>query len=161
MALNAYIAMLANGEALDGDTSISDIAGIDVSNDHIECFSVSWGSHLNSASSSSRRRGGITKLPVSLLKPIDKTTPLLYEALSTNQRIDGSIKLFDTDPDSGSTRHRFTVKLDQARLISIESVSPNTLNPDTAALPPTEQVEMLAHTLTYIDEINGVEYESR
>lgn len=160
MALNAYAEMTANGNVLDGNTSVSELGGIDVSNDHIECFSVNWGSQLNNSSSFSRWRGGITKLPVILLKPIDKTTPLLYQAMSKNQLIDGSIKLFDIDPDSGSTRHFFTVKLYQARLSSINSVSPNTLSADNVASPPTEQVEIVAQTLTYIDEINNVEYES-
>lgn len=160
MSLNAYAELTANGDTLDGNTSVSDIAGVDVSSDHIECFSVSWGSRLNTASST-RRRGRVTKLPVTLLKPIDKTTPLLYQAMAKNQRIDGTVKIFDIDPESGVTRHFFTINLERAMIISLESISPNTLSSDTTASLPSEQVELSAYTLTYIDEINGIEYQQR
>jgi type VI secretion system secreted protein Hcp len=160
MALNAYAELTANGDILECNTSVPHIADIDVSSDHIECFSVSWGSRLNTLSST-RRRGRVTKLPVTLLKPIDKSTPLLYQAMATNQRIDGPVKIFDVDPESGVTRHFFTVKLERATIISLESKSPNTLNSDTAASPPSEQVELSAYTLTYIDEINEIEYQQR
>ena len=159
MALTSYAQLTADGAALDGDTSVSTMGGIDVSSDHIECFSVRWGSHLKDTSASGRARNPVVKLPVTLVKPVDKTTPLLYQALATNQRVDGSVKIFQTDPQTGETLHRFTLQLDLARIVSLEGISPNTLGADTAVLPPTEQVQLLAQTLTYIDEVNGVEYE--
>jgi type VI secretion system Hcp family effector len=161
MALNAYAELLVDGELLDGDTSVNEMGGIDVSSDHIECFSVSWGSRLNNRTPSRRRRNKVNKQPITILKPIDKTTPLLYQAIATNQRIDCTLKIFGINSDTGETVHAFTLKLDQATLISLKSLSPNTLNADTALLPLTDQLELLAQTLTYTDEINGIEYEDR
>lgn len=161
MALNSYAELTINGEELDGDTSISEIAGIDVSSHHLECFSVRWASRLKSPSSAGRVRSTVKKQPVILLKPLDKSTPLLHKALATNQRIDGTIKIFGFDTQSGETHHFFSLKLDQARIVSLESISANTLSTDTATLPPTEQVELIAQTLTYIDVINDIEYEDR
>ena len=161
MALNSYAELTVDGSLLDGDTSITEIGGIDVSSNHIECFSVSWGSRLSNRSSSGRRRSKVNKLPITILKPIDKSTPLLYRAIATNQIISCTVKIFGLDSDTGETRHVFTLKLEQARIYSLKSVSPNTLNADTASLPPTEQMELLAQTLTYTDEINSIEYEDR
>lgn len=155
MALNAYANLTVNGTALQGDTSIAVIGGVDVSADHIELFEVRWGSVMPTGGSA---RGRLDMQPVVLTKRIDQTTPLLYKAMAENSRLDGEIKLFDTHPDSGETRHRFTLIVMRGRVQSIASASPDSLDPALASRPAREVLTLTVGSLTYQDEVASVSY---
>lgn len=157
MALNAYARLTVNGEALQGDTTVQTLGGVDVSSDHIEVYELKWGSAAPAAESGGRT-GRVAMLPVLITKRIDHSTPRLYQALVTNGQVEGDIKIFDTSADDGSTRHRFTLVLGRSRLQSISSSSPDSLDPEVSARPPREVVAIIATSLTYRDEIHGVEF---
>lgn len=165
MALNAYAELTLDGNALSGDVSLSTLGGVDVSSDHIECFEVRWGARWGAEVREQRtvsrtaRPEPSSLLPVSLLKPVDRTTPLFYRGLRESHRVSGDIKLFDNDPDSGETRHRFTIRITDGRIQSIQSVSPDALDPALANRLPSETVEILPRIIAYMDEIDGIEYE--
>jgi type VI secretion system Hcp family effector len=158
MALNAYARLTINGQALQGDTSVQAMGSVDVSSDHIEVSELRWGSAVPAAASGGRT-GRAEMLPVLITKRIDQTTPRLYEALVKNSQVEGEIKIFDTDPNDGTTRHRFTLVLGRGRLQSVTSSSPDTLDPAFSARPPREVVAITATSLTYRDEIHSVEYQ--
>jgi type VI secretion system Hcp family effector len=157
MAFNAYASLTANGTPLFGDVSITSIGGVDVSSDHIELHEVLWGARIGTEGQSRRAATERVPLPLSLTKPVDSTTPELYQALARNADIAGEIKIFDTNPEDGTTRHRFSLLLQRARIASISSVAPGPFRqegPDR----PYEVVELVPHTLTYRDVVNGKEY---
>lgn len=158
MALNSYAQLTLNGSALSGDVTVFEIGSVDVSADHIEIHEVRWGAAVPVASSTARP-GKPALQPVVITKRIDQTTPLLYQALFTNMAVDGDIKLFDSDPDSGGTRHRFTVKIAKARIQSIDSCSPDTFEPAVMTRPAREVVTIAAASVNWRDEVNGVEYQ--
>ena len=157
MAFNSYARLTLNGTPLAGDTTVAEIGGVDVSADHIEVYEVRWGS-ASAMASADGRPGRAQVQPVLITKRVDQSTPRLYQAMMTNAAIDGAIKLFDTHPDSGEVRHRFTLTLAKARIQSITSCSPDTLDTAVAARPAREVVAIAAATLTYSDEVNSVEY---
>ncbi|MFK7990529.1 MAG: type VI secretion system tube protein TssD [Sandaracinaceae bacterium] len=159
MALNAYCAGTINGTALNGDVTMATIGGVDVSADHMECYEVKWGTRISTEGQAHRASSHRRIQPVCIMKRIDQTTPLLYQGLKENQRFDGTIKIFDNDPDSGETRHRFTVTLTQARLLSIESFVPDAFDADESNRPPYEVLQLVPHTITYTDEINSTEFQ--
>jgi hypothetical protein len=79
--------------------------------------------------------------------------------MAEGQRIDGDIKIFDNDPDSGETRHRFTIRLTQAEVVGISSNLPDAFDADDANRPPYEYIQIQPGILTWVDEINSVEYD--
>ena len=153
MALNFYAAFTLGGTALNGDVTMETIGGVDVSSDHIEGYELRFGTRVSTEGQAHRASSHRRILPVRIMKRIDQTTPLLYQGLKQNQRLDGDIKIFDNDPDSGETRHRFTVRLTQARVLSIESSVPDAFDADESNRPPYEVIELVPHTLAYVDEI--------
>lgn len=158
MALNAYAALTYNGTALAGDVTMTTIGGVDVSADHIECYQVKWGSRVGTEGQSHRASSFLRVLPIALMKRIDGTTPELYQALSENATIAGDIKVFDTNPEDGITRHRFTITISGARILSIESCSPDAFDADVSNRPPYEVIEIVPHTITYTDVVFSKEY---
>jgi len=158
MALHAYAQLSSNGSALTGDTMLVEIGGIDVSSEHIEIYELIFGSSRGISGKSGRARGHRQLSPIELVKRTDQTTPLLYQALSENQRIDGDIKLFDADPDSGEIRHRFTVTLAGARVSSLTTISPDVYDADASNRPIYDLLELAVNTITYTDMVNSVEY---
>lgn len=157
MALKAYAALTLNGTALDGDTSVNQIGGVDVSDGHIEVYEVRWGASVPTANTAGRL-GKAELAPVVFSKRIDQTTPLLYEGLFTNMLVDGRVKLFDNDPDSGEVQHRFTLAITKARIQAIDSRSPDTHDPGTTAHPAREMVTIVGGSVTWRDEVKGIEY---
>ncbi len=159
MAQLFYCEFTINGSALTGDVSNSTMGGVDVSADHIEGYELHFGSRQAAKEAGSARAGRRTIDPVRIRKPTDRTTPLLYRALVMNQVLDGTIKLFDTNPDSGETRHRFSIQLSNARISAVATTSPDVHDPANNPRPIFEWVEITAPTVAYTDEVNSVEFE--
>jgi type VI secretion system secreted protein Hcp len=150
--LNPFAELTLNGAKLEGDVSLTTTGGVDVSKDHIELFSLDWGSLWDTSQRQPRRQ----LLPVVFTKRIDRTTPLLYRALTEQATVAGEIKLFDTNPEDGSTRYRFRLTLEDARIVKVESSLPNTF--DFGAFGLRETVEIAPRTITYTDVVNGVTF---
>lgn len=159
MALNFYCAFNLAGTALSGDVTMATIGTIDVSADHIEGYELHFGTRVGTEGQAHRASSHRRIEPVRICKRTDGTTPLLYQGLKQNQRLDGDIKIFDNDPDSGETRHRFTVRLTQCRILAINTTSPDAFDADASNRPVSEWLELVPHTIAYIDEINSAEFE--
>lgn len=158
MALNSYARLRVNGTALDGDTMLQQIGGVDVSSDHLEVYEVRWGSGVPAATVTGRP-GRLEMQPILITKRVDQATPRLYQALATNAAVDGDIKLFETHPQDGTSRHRFTLVIAKARIQSIASCSPDTLDAALSTRPAREVVAIAATSVTYRDEVHSVEYQ--
>lgn len=159
MALHSYASLSVAGSELTGDVSVSQLGGVDVSSGHIELFEVHFGTRIGTEGQAHRAASRRTILPVRLVKRLDQTTPRLYQALKQNVRVDGDVKMFDNDPDTGETRHRFTLRISQARITLVETWTPNPFDADQSNRPPHELVEMVPHTIAYVDEVHSVEFE--
>ena len=72
--------------------------------------------------------------------------------------IEGQIKLFDTHPEDGSTRHRFTLAISKARIASIQSHLLDSLDPATSGRPAVETIELVPHMISYTDEVYSTEF---
>lgn len=159
MALNGYARMTVDGSALTGDVSVPSIGGVDVSTDHVEVHSLHLGVVVVGDDGGPRRPGRREFLPVRMSKPTDGTTPLMVRAASEAQRVEARFLLFDNDPTSGETRHRFTVRIAQGRVSAVTTEQSDVLDPDTSHRPVTDHVELVARTIAWVDEVHGVEFE--
>jgi len=95
--------------------------------------------------------------PIFIRKRIDKSSPLLAKALCNNEVIDATFKFFRPSPaGDGTTQQFFSVEIAEGRVASIKRVSPDTIDPASAAEPPTEEVGFVFHTITWTYEDGGI-----
>jgi len=57
--------------------------------------------------------------PLTILKPVDKSTPLLYKALTTGEHLTNVIIKFYSQSSTGQSEHAFTVELETAIIVSM------------------------------------------
>lgn len=89
--------------------------------------------------------------PVTFVKPQDKSTPLLYQALATIQPVQSAeFRFYSTA--GGPAVHTYTLTLQNAFISSISSAV------GTGDGEPTEAVSIAFATATWTDVVSGVEY---
>jgi type VI secretion system secreted protein Hcp len=157
----AAITLTGSGITLEGEHDVVAFGGVDVSQGHIEVYQVSWGTNVRLTSVSTTTTGRRTVDPVRFLKRVDRTTPLLYQALVQNQNVEAEIKLFAENPVNGSIEHFFTVHVDPGRLVSIQSTNPSVFDATNDPLPVYEVVELQPRRIRYIDIRSGTEFEDQ
>jgi len=146
-ALNGYAQLYVNGELLDGDVTMATIGGVDVSTGYIEVYGFNQ-SLIAKAKSA----------PITIMKRIDQTTPVIASAVAEEKVVTGQILLFDNDPDSGETRHRFTISLSGGLAVESTIVLPDAFDPQQANKPPYEYLQIVPGSYTLTDELNATEY---
>jgi len=163
MSFNCYAFLTANGTALVGDVTVTNMGPDDVSADSMELFETSWGVTTAAEGSSGARRGSrrMQDLPITFTKRLDGASPMLMQALVENHTIEGRFDFYDTASEvggDGTTRKRYTIEVEGARVIEINSVSPNTLEAEVLGLPMMETVKIVYHTVTHTDHVQSTEY---
>ena len=97
--------------------------------------------------------------PLSIVKEIDKSSPKLYQALATGERLsDVTIKWYRLDC-TGAEENYFTIYLEDARIVSIRSCTPSALDLGLTNYSPVEEVSFLYHKITWTWELDGIEFE--
>ena len=151
-ALNAYMRLTLNGTAVTGEVSVNQLGGVDVSSDHIECHAVNL----------ELIGGGTSRLqatPLKIVKRIDQSTPLLARALSRNEVVQGTLRYFRLNTDTGETEEYFNIVIDAGRVSSVRHWTPNNLDPAASQYPFMEEVSFTFQRLTFKDLIFGAEHE--
>lgn len=98
--------------------------------------------------------------PIKIIKRIDQSSPLLHQALCNNEELEVAIKFYRPNPSGdGTTEHFYTIRLRQARVSSIKTVLPNTLDMSTVSAPAVEEVSFVFGTINWVYESNGIEFE--
>ena len=158
-ALNAYMTLTCGGTEIQGDPpGITNFGGVDVST-MIEVYAVGLNVSVARESTSGSLSGKRSYKPIRLLKRVDKSTPLIVQALAENQSCDAIIRLFDVDPDSGVTRHFFTITITQGRIAALMPVVPSTLDAATASAPISESLSIAFGTIGFESETGSTAYE--
>ena len=90
--------------------------------------------------------------PLTITKIFDKSSPLLYTALSTGERLNVcEIKWYRTSV-SGTQEHYFTIKLEDAIITNISSYMPNCQDPSQAHFTHLEDVSFSYRKITWTHE---------
>lgn len=98
--------------------------------------------------------------PVVIVKEIDKTSPLLSQALVTAETLTVRIDFWRFSPDgSGRQEQFYTVELDNAQLVSSKQELPFVKDPETAQYPLLERLEIAFERISGTFQDGGIMYE--
>jgi type VI secretion system secreted protein Hcp len=97
--------------------------------------------------------------PLTILKALDRSTPLLYQALTSGEHMNFvEIKWYRID-DKGTEEHYFTTRLEDAIIVSIKPIINNCLEPASADLPHLEEISFTYRKAIWRWEPDGIESE--
>jgi type VI secretion system secreted protein Hcp len=95
--------------------------------------------------------------PVKVTKVFDMASPKIYQALVTGEQLSEVIfKFYRIDP-TGTEEQYFTIKLENAIIVSVSPWIPNCLDPAKESFTHMEDVSMTYRTITWTWEVDGVE----
>ncbi|MGB1110638.1 MAG: Hcp family type VI secretion system effector [Gammaproteobacteria bacterium] len=94
---------------------------------------------------------------LTVMKYVDKATPLLYQALVSGERLPTcEIKYYRTSQE-GQEEHYYTIELEDAVIVSIVSNIPDALAIEKQHLGHMEKVSFTYRAITWTHEIAGTE----
>jgi len=93
--------------------------------------------------------------PMTITKVFDKSSPLLYVALSTGERLTKCLLKFYRTSTSGTQEHYFTVELEDAIVTNIQAYMPNCQDPSQAHFTHLEDISFTYRQITWTHEIAG------
>ncbi|MEM9461774.1 MAG: type VI secretion system tube protein TssD [Myxococcota bacterium] len=152
MAETVHLYLKSNGEDIKGESTQTSLEREGT----IECLSFVDSVRTAREKGSGLATGRRTYEPLVLRKRIDASSPLLARSLCNNEVVEGVFKFFRPAPSGdGTTEHFFTVEFGEGRLASVRRVSPDTIDPASATEPPTEEVSIVFHNITWTYEPTG------
>jgi len=155
MALNVHVWIKGkNAGEIKGDSTVTSMNR----EGSIEAFNIE---HLVQVprEASGRRTGERSHSPIKIRKRIDRSSPILHQALCNSEELEVTIKFYRPNPiGDGSTEHFYTIRLGQGRISSIRTISPNTFDESTANVPAMEEVSFVFGVITWIYESGGIEF---
>jgi type VI secretion system secreted protein Hcp len=153
MAETVHLFLKANGTDVSGESTQTSLGR----ENSIECLSFEDSVRTAREKGTGMATGRRTYEPIVFRKRIDKSSPLLAKALCNNEVIEATFKFFRPNPNGdGTTEQFFTVEIAEGRVAHIKRVSPDTIDPASAQEPPTEEVGLVFHTITWTYEQGGV-----
>ena len=159
MAENVYLELIGQTQgAIQGESTNTSLGR----EGRIECV---YYDNAATAALTGRRAGTATGRvgfgPFVIRKRIDKSSPLLLRALTTNEDVRGTFRFYRPSPTGdGTTQQFYTVEFSNARLSAVRQYVPDTMLPDTSNLPPLEEVSIAASRITWTYVDGGVSHTS-
>lgn len=97
--------------------------------------------------------------PVSVVKEIDRSSPMLAQAMVTAETLTVRIDFYRFNPDGSGTQEQFyTVELEDAQIVSFESEIPFVKDPVTAQHPPLERLQIAFTKITTTYQPDGITF---
>lgn len=124
MAIQAYIKIKANGSDLAGSSVDTKDHG-----DFCDVITFEMGSEVNRELTTGRATGRRQHKPLVVVKPLDKASPLLFQALVQNQVIEAELELWRDKPKGGGREKYYTYELTEGRVVGIEQFAPEDDSP--------------------------------
>ena len=146
-ALNSFLELTVDGSPIVGDATTNSMGGTDVS----QMLEVVAFRHELIRTSSS----GVTHKGFTLVKRLDKSTPLLAQALAVNSTGQAVLHLYRRNSDTGEIEEYLTYTLENCQFVRVQPWKPSTLDPDTAASPDLEEITLTYQSLTIESTTSG------
>ncbi len=151
MAENVYLELTgANQGLIRGESAVTSLGRAE----KIECLYYENSATVPAGSGTGRATGRRSFAPFVLRKRIDKSSPLLYRALTDNEAVHGIFRFYRPSPSGdGTTQQFYTVEFSNARISMVKQYVLETFDPASSNIPPLEEVWItFAHiTWTYVD----------
>jgi type VI secretion system secreted protein Hcp len=153
MAETVHLSLKANGVDVKGDSTQTSLEREDT----IECVYYEQSATSPREPSTGLAVGRRQYAPLLIRKRIDRSSPLLAKAFIKNEVIEGTFKFFRPSPaGDGTTEQFYTVHISQGRIVSIRQYVPDTLTPQSATLPPLEEVSLTFRIISWTYTQGGV-----
>lgn len=95
--------------------------------------------------------------PLTVTKVFDKSSPLLYNALTSGERLtECKLKWYRTST-SGQPEHYFTITLEDAIITNIHAHMPNCQDPGHSHFTHLETISFSYRKITWTHEVGGTE----
>ncbi len=156
MAEAVALFLKANGSDVAGENTQTSLGR----ENSIECLTFEQAANTAREAGSGMATGRRQYAPLKILKRIDKSSPLLWKALTENQVVEGTFKFYRPNPTGdGTTEQFYSVAIKQGRIASLREFVPNTIVPASSTEPPLEEVSFVFHTISWTYSNGGVTHE--
>lgn len=149
MSGRVYLKLNVKGTAVDGESTVESIGGVDVSK-FIECDGFNEGVATAQDAASRTPTGQRIYDPLTIRKWVDKSSPELAKALCETAKVDGEFYFFRPSSEDAQMEHFFTVKIEDARVSAIKRFLPEGMDDVAkAGKPPLESVSFVFGKITW------------
>lgn len=157
MAQTVHLRLEIDGNPVEGESTVSSMNREGT----IECLSYEAALVTPRDEASGRVRGRRQHQPITFVKRIDKSTPLLIRALCQNQPINkAEFHFFRPSPGgSGAEEHFYTVLLEDAYVSSVRQLSEDATLAGQDAAPMIEEIELVFSEISWTYEIGGATHK--
>lgn len=156
MAQTIALTLTSNGDDVPGDSTVTSMSRADT----IEVLSLEQALSKTFDRATLLATGRRIYTPLKFTKRLDRSTPLLRQALVENRVVAGAFRWYRPNPDaSGTTEQFFTLAFTAGRITKCTLRLPDTLDPALVLLPPLEDVELTFSTITWTWTSGSVEFE--
>lgn len=147
-AETVHLYLKINGADVQGESTQTSLGR----EDSIECtyYENTLASDRDAAAREAGLAGPRARSTIIIRKRIDKSSPLLLQAVAKSQSADGIFKFFRPNPTGdGTTVQFYTVTFEKGRIESVKQWVPDTINPQSSSDPPMEEVTFSYSSITY------------
>jgi len=126
----------------------------------IECLSFEHEVNTARETASGMATGRRTYVPIKIRKRIDRSSPLICQALVNNEEISGKFMFFRPSHHGDGTTHQFyTVEISQGRIASVRQFIDDSTSDEHAHRDPEEEVTFTFHKITWTYTEGGITAE--
>lgn len=123
MAGRIYLELKVNGNPVPGGSTVKTIGGVDVSQ-HIECIDYTEGAHTEQQPGSTAPTGTRIYAPIQIVKDLDKSTPLLSQALARTSPVEAWFRFFRPIAGTDDAEQFHEVHINNARICEVKRFIP-------------------------------------
>jgi type VI secretion system secreted protein Hcp len=150
MALNAYLSLTGQSQGLiEGSVDRATLVG------KIEVIETKFLVHYPLDAVSGLQTANKKNKPITIIKEVDKSSPLLYSAWMNNENITQWRLDFYRPDGTGSEVQYYSIELENASIASIRFEQPNTRDPETQGLAEQEQITFTYGKITLTHQPTG------
>jgi len=156
MAETVHLKLKVNGKDIQGESTQTSLGRENT----IECLSFQHSTLSARDMTTGLATGRRQYQPIKIVKRIDKSTPLLYKAMTENAVCEGEFLFFKPNKTGdGTTEQFYTIKIGGARVTEIHGTSPHVEDLDTANQHPYEEVQFTFGTINWTYADGGATHE--
>ncbi len=149
-ALNAYLTLEGQSQGdIEGDVTLAGREGT------IEVTSFEYEVASPRDAATGLPTGRRQHEPIKVTKRVDQSSPMLFQALVTNENLPSFELRFYRPTREGREEQFYTVRLTDARVTKVRVVQPDTYDPANDRRPLTEEVSFVFQSIEVVYEPTG------